>query len=409
MGGTSTDWNTAANWRPTAVPVPTDPLAIEANGNGNNPVLDQDRTILSMNFNGSDKKVEQGNFTLTITGDATGVNSINYFKTNGTGKLKRLGIPNDEGFTFPVGNSTYNPISITNRTGTADDFSVRVLDEIYEFGTFGNPNTEPRVKRTWDIDKLNPTASAGNGVDFNFNWNSNEVSNPAPSNYTLFHHNANGNGWGQVITGQRDPAFSSAAYSMLWTQYKGSFSPFGIGDQNAPLPVVLISFTGECSPQGLEFKWATASEVNSQSFTLEHSSNLSDWEALHTQAAAGFSSSQKSYSAQLPAAKNYGPYFRLHQQDFDGKFERFPPLHLECTENTGVGLLLYPNPSKGQVQVSGFSGSLDWQINDASGRQLRSGRFNSEGKPATVPTHGLPAGLYIFQTSTGRLPLMVQE
>jgi hypothetical protein len=72
-------------------------------------------------------------------------------------------------------------------------------------------------------------------------------------------------------------------------------------------------------------------------------------------------------------------------------------------------LLLYPNPSQGQVQVSGFSGTLDWQIIDASGRQLRSGRLNSEGGPAALSTDGLPAGLYIFQTTTGRLPLMIKE
>jgi hypothetical protein len=72
-------------------------------------------------------------------------------------------------------------------------------------------------------------------------------------------------------------------------------------------------------------------------------------------------------------------------------------------------LLLYPNPSQGQVQVSGFSGNLDWQIMDASGRQLRSGRLNSKGQAAAIPTAGLPAGMYVFQTSKGRLPLMIKE
>jgi hypothetical protein len=410
VGGTNTDWNTAANWRPnTAVPGPTDRLAIEANGNGNNPVLDQNRTILSMNFNGSGKQVELGNYTLTLTGNATAVNSTNYFKTNGTGKLRRLSIPPNEGFTFPVGNSAYNPVVITNRTLNPDTFAVRVMDEVYEFGTFGNVLSSPRVKRTWDIDKGTPNSNSGNGVDFNFNWNAGEVSSTVPSTFALFHHDADGNGWAEVVSGQIDPFFSPAANSMIWTGYTGSFSPFGIGDPADPLPVDLLSFTGECSPQGLDFNWATASEVNSKSFVLEHSSNLSDWQALHTQAAAGFSSSQKTYTAQLPADKNYGPYFRLHQQDFDGKFENFPPLHLECSENTGSGLLLYPNPSQGQVQVSGFSGTLDWQIIDASGRQLRSGRLNSEGGPAALSTDGLPAGLYIFQTTTGRLPLMIKE
>jgi hypothetical protein len=304
-----------------------------------------------------------------------------------------------------VGNSSYNPLSITNNTNGADTFCVRVFDEVYAFGTFGPVLSDNRVKRTWDISKKNPSANTGTGVNFVFNWNNGEVSSTPPATYALFHHDAEGNGWGQVVIGTPNRVDNT----LTFTGYKGSFSPFGIGDPADPLPVDLLSFTGECSPQGLDFKWATASEVNSKSFALEHSSNLSDWQALHTQAAAGFSSSQKTYTAQLPAAKNYGPYFRLHQQDFDGKFENFPPLHLECSENTGSGLLLYPNPSQGQVQVSGFSGTLDWQIIDASGRQLRSGRLNSEGGPAALSTDGLPAGLYIFQTTTGRLPLMIKE
>jgi len=410
LGATPTAWNDPLNWYPnTAVPGSSDRLAMEPNNNGHNPILDQNRTIYSMNFNGADKKLELGNHTLTLTADATGVNSSNYFKTNGSGKLKRPSIPNNEGFTFPVGNSAYNPINITNRTGTAEWFSVRVMDEIYEYGTWGNVSTEPRVKRTWDIDKQTPSASAGNGVDFTFNWNANEVSSPAPQNYTLFHHDANGNGWGQVVTGTRDPNFNPAANSMIWTGYKGSFSPFGVGDQNAPLPVELLYFNGTCQPQGLDFRWATAAEVNSKSFTLEHSANLVEWQALHTQPAAGFSSSQKDYSVQLPHQAHLGPYFRLHQEDFDGKFERFAPLHLECSETTNSGLRIFPNPARDAVWVSGIAGTLDWEIFDARGRLLRSGQLNMDMEAQQLPTHGLPAGLYLFQTPNARLPLMLQD
>jgi autotransporter-associated beta strand protein len=360
-------------------------------------------TINGINFDGPSILVVLNSSNITVNGTVTGAGSGSYFQANGSGTVKR-NINNSGGsFSFPVGNSSYNPLSITNNTSGVDTFSVRVFDEVFEFGTFGPVLSNNRVKRTWDISKK--TANSGSGVDFIFNWNNGEVSSTPPATYALFHHDAEGNGWGQVVIGTP----SQVGNTFTFTGYTGSFSPFGIGDQNDPLPVVLISFTGECSPQGLDFKWATASEVNSKSFVLEHSSNLSDWQALYTQAAAGFSSSQKTYTAQLPADKNYGPYFRLHQQDFDGKFENFPPLHLECSENTGSGLLFYPNPSQGQVQVSGFSGTLDWQIIDASGRQLRSGRLNSEGGPAALSTDGLPAGLYIFQTTTGRLPLMIKE
>lgn len=403
--GNETDWATAANWADGAAAGAGDIVYIEPNGNGHQPVLTANTSIASLNFNSAQKPLELGNFNLTITGTVGRASTTEYLKTNGTGSLIKDDIALAGSFTFPVGNSSYNPLTITNNTTAAEWFSARVMDEVYEYGTYGPILSNKRVKRTWDIGKETPSANSGTGVDFVFNWNSGELSSPAPSTYALFHHDANGNGWGEVVLGTP----SQNGNSFTFTGYQGSFSPFGIGDQNDPLPVVLLYFTGDCSPQGLDFNWATASEVNSQSFTLEHSSNLSNWQALHTQAAAGFSSSQKNYSALLPAGMNYGPYFRLHQRDFDGKFENFPPLHLECTENTGSGLLLYPNPSQVQVQVSGFSGTLDWQIIDASGRQLRSGRLNSEGQPESLPTQDLPAGLYIFQSTKGRLPLMIKE
>lgn len=408
LGAIPTDWNDPLNWFPnTLVPDQNARLALEPNNNGHNPILDQNRTVNSLNFNGANKKVELGNYTLTLTSDATGVNSNNYFKTNGSGKLKRLAIPNNEGFTFPVGNSAYNPISITNRTGTPDDFSVRVLDEIYEYGTFGNPNTEPRVKRTWDIDKLNPTANAGSGVDFAFNWNSNEVSNPAPSNYTLFHHDANGNGWGQVVTGTRDPAFNPTTYSMLWSGYKGSFSPFGIGDQNAPLPVELLYFTAECKPQGTALRWATASEVNSAYFELQRSDNMIHWTLLKTIPALGFHSSTYHYPEVLDTEPSQATrYYRLKQVDFDGKHEYFQAVAAFCP-GSATAISLYPNPAAEQLHIQGAKAGDPWEILDMTGRRIRTGTIGDQ------PLHrisilDLPAGLYRIHVSTTSFPFVTR-
>ena len=361
-------------------------------------------TINGINFDGPSILVVLNASNITVNGAVTGAGSGSYFQTNGTGSVKRT-VTNGETFSFPVGNSAYNPLSITNNTGTAEWFSARVRDEVYEYGTFGEVLTQPRVKRTWDIDKETPNASAGGGVDFVFNWNSGEVSNPAPATYALFHHDANGNGWAEVVIGTG----SQNGNSLSFSGYKGTFSPFGIGDPADPLPVELLYFNGTCQPQGLDFRWATAAEVNSKSFTLEHSANLVEWHALHTQPSAGFSSSQKDYSTQLPHQPHLGPYFRLHQEDFDGKFERFAPLHLECSETSGSGLLLYPNPAHDAVWVSGIAGTLDWEIFDTRGRRLRSGKLNMDETPQQLPTQGLPAGMYLFQTPNARLPLMLKD
>jgi hypothetical protein len=106
----------------------------------------------------------------------SGISSISasasgYFQTNGIGKVNRT-IANASSFQFPVGNSAFNPVSISNNNSTSDVFGVRVLDEVYKDGTTGSAlTTKPRIKRTWDITKA--TANNG-GVNFTFNWNRSE-------------------------------------------------------------------------------------------------------------------------------------------------------------------------------------------------------------------------------------------
>jgi hypothetical protein len=144
----------------------------------------------NMTFKTSGTLTLAGNITLG-TNNATLGSSLsmgtgtNYFMTNSTGVLKRS-VGNAGTFAFPVGNSAYNPVSITNNSGAADEFNLRVLDEVYRDGTSGSVLTSPRVKRTWLIGKTN--ANAGSGIDFVFNWNTGE-STSGLNSPRLYHYN----------------------------------------------------------------------------------------------------------------------------------------------------------------------------------------------------------------------------
>ncbi len=131
--------------------------------------LDNNLTLNGrLNLNGNVLTI--ANYTLT-SGSISGNSPTAYIKTNGSGKFK-MNLSNSGTKVFPVGNSAYNPVSITNNSGSADDFSVLVLDEVYLNGGNGTATTVPRVRRTWDISKTN--ANGGAGINFTFNWNSGE-------------------------------------------------------------------------------------------------------------------------------------------------------------------------------------------------------------------------------------------
>jgi hypothetical protein len=90
-----------------------------------------------------------GTFTLNnfdLTADAlTGGSATAYVKTNSTGMLKMSVTSGKASVLYPVGNSAYNPITLTN-TGTDDVFGVRVIDN-EPAGT----STQHMVDRSWKV------------------------------------------------------------------------------------------------------------------------------------------------------------------------------------------------------------------------------------------------------------------
>ncbi len=84
-------------------------------------------------------------FNLTIgTTDPTGAgSSTGYVKTNSTGVVKRnVGSSN---VTYPVGNASYNPVTLAN-AGTADYYGVRVVDN-----EPANASTNHMVNKSWVV------------------------------------------------------------------------------------------------------------------------------------------------------------------------------------------------------------------------------------------------------------------
>ena len=57
------------------------------------------------------------------------------------------------------------------------------------------------------------------------------------------------------------------------TSITNGFSYFGAGKGSEPLPVELLSFSGECSEGVVSLNWQTASEQNSDYFFLATSSS----------------------------------------------------------------------------------------------------------------------------------------
>ena len=187
-----------------------------------------------------------------------------------------------------------------------------------------------------------------------------------------------------------------------------SFSEFWIHGSatSSPLPVELISFTAQCQNEDVELKWSTASEFNSQYFSLQLSEDGINWTDLYVADAAGYSSTVLEYAylhANAARAKNY---YRLRQFDNDGTVETYSPIMSNCSSDEAV-FMTFPNPSAGSFTVvvndKLLSGENVLSISDASGKLIQSIAVELDNGSGSFALDGLDLapGIYYLQLNNG--------
>lgn len=379
-GGISTDWQTTSNW---CGGIADNGIDVVINTSApNDLMLDQTRIIGNLDFNGTSRIINIGNYDLTVS-DINDANSNSFIRTPGSGKLK-MSIASGDTKTFPVGNTSYNPVSITNNSGSADYVSVRVFTDVYNNGYSGNTSNLPRVKRTWDIHKQNP--NGGSGLNFVFNWNNGETYNL--SNATLYHYE---NGTWNKQTGTT----SSGTNSLTYTGYTGTFSPFSIGSGLSPLPVKLVSFDAiKQANKSVLVTWQTSMELDNASFEVQRSFDGLTWETIGTVESAGNSNAVNSYSFvdKMPSAVNF---YRLKQTDLSGESNISEIRKVDFNNVNSNVVSIYPNPSKGSVNIS-VAEDATYSVMDMNGQVISEGAVNGEVKLSELPT-----GVYMVRVIVG--------
>jgi hypothetical protein len=330
VGSSNTTFGENNNWGNSFIPAEGMDIVISASA-VNDLDLPQNWLAGNITFNGAGKLIKLNNNNLTLGGTVTGADATNYIQTNGNGLVKKE-IIIDSSFAFPVGNSSYNPVTITNNTLADDEFTLQILDDVFANGSNGIPVTGTRINRTWNIGKTN--ANSGSGIDFVFNWNGGETTGTLITP-TLHHYST---AWDKQ-TGTT----SSSATSLTYTGYMGSFSPFSILEGSSSLPVNWLSFTAQKQNSTALLNWSTASEQGAESYTVQHSTDGINWNPIGIKAAAGNSSviQQYSFIHSDPAAGIN--YYRLIQRDIVGK-ENQSKIVSVYFDNLAKPMTIYPNP-----------------------------------------------------------------
>ena len=137
---------------------------------------------------------------------------------------------------------------------------------------------------------------------------------------------------------------------------------------------------------GNRLAWSTAQEVKSASFVVEASADGKEFAAVAELAAAGNSTSARSYEyldASAAAQAAARRYYRLRQVDLDGTVAYSPVVALSRSVATAAALEAYPNPFADKLTVA-LPGRFEAQ---AASVQL----FTLAGRPVYGTTLALSA------------------
>ncbi len=138
-----------------------------------------------------------------------------------------------------------------------------------------------------------------------------------------------------------------------------------------PLPVELVAFEVNASPEGPAITWSTASELNNSHFTVLRSYDGIQFEEIATVEGSGTTNSFTNY-AYVDRNPLFGlSYYQLKQTDYDGSYEYFSIITYRKEEFLNANISIFPNPTKGVIHIKGDANQIfDASIKDLSGREV---------------------------------------
>ncbi len=172
------------------------------------------------------------------------------------------------------------------------------------------------------------------------------------------------------------------------------------------LPVTLLHYNATLQNTGVvKLQWQTASETNNKEFIISRSVDGQQFNVVGKVASSGNTTTGSNYVFYDKKPVNGINYYRLEQQDFNGK-----PTDLGV-RSVNVSLAdnkveIYPNPTQDIINVAFVAGLYNQlQLIDSNGKILKQISLDSSITKTAVSLNNLASGIYLLKLN-GNIPLV---
>lgn len=183
--------------------------------------------------------------------------------------------------------------------------------------------------------------------------------------------------------------------------------------QEAFLPLELLRWevTQQRDRQAL-LSWSTIQEENTSHFEIEYSVDGELFESLHRENSNN-EITLNTYEHLIDELETGLHYFRLKMVDLDGSFT-YSAVASVMIKSTGSDWSVFPNPSFGQLNISGpWAGSnvsrIDVSVYDATGKMMSQMTIDSEHSTVFSLPNDLSSGIYSIVLSQNGETLRTQS
>lgn len=266
------------------------------------------------------------------------------------------------------------------------------------------------VKSRWKREWYKEKNANSNGVDLTITFDFEDAGfSEGPSgnasDYTLLFRNSTSNQFTEVSVNSKSfIGDNRVEFDVSGNNLQNGYYTLGTkDDNNSPLPVELLSFSGSKHKQHVDLKWTTASEKNNSHFVIEKSSNGEHFEKLGSVSGQGNSLNETHYQYKDENPHAGTNYYRLQQVDFDGSHEYSKIIAIDYQKTITPEITLLTNPVKESLnfKIDQQTALTKAQIYNLNGRELSVVSLDPEATHS-IDVNSLESGSYILRVTTRR-------